>query len=135
MDTLSDMLNHETGIEYHPAILQAMSLAKKKINHYYSLTDSSAPYRIAMGKQVYKATARNLLMQSLLVLHPGLKLEYFCCHDWEEEWIGQAENMVHKEYIATYENKSKSAQDAVNVNTPNAKVCCTHMHMTSTHNN
>jgi hypothetical protein len=50
MDTLNDTLNPKTKELYHPAILAAMKLARKKMDRYYSLTDDSAPYRIAMGK-------------------------------------------------------------------------------------
>jgi hypothetical protein len=50
MDKLTDTLNPDKKVKYHPAILAAMTLAKKKMDRYYSLTDSSAPYRIAMGK-------------------------------------------------------------------------------------
>jgi hypothetical protein len=51
-----------------------------------------------------------------LVLHPGLKLEYFRQKEWEEEWIDNAEDLVHKVYIAQYEGK----EDAIraNPNTP-----------------
>jgi len=31
------------------------------------------------------------------VLPPGLKLEYFHVHNWEDEWIKTAENLVHEE--------------------------------------
>ena len=34
----------------HPAIRYALTLAKKTLNRYYSLTDESEVYRIAMGK-------------------------------------------------------------------------------------
>ena len=53
-----------------------MKLASKKIDRYYSLTDPSSIYRIAM------------------VLHPGMKLEYFHNHEWEAEWIREAERLV-----------------------------------------
>jgi hypothetical protein len=36
-----------------------------------------------------------LLVRALIlssVLHPGLKLEYFRQHGWEEEWIENAES-------------------------------------------
>lgn len=49
MDTLTASLNGETNTLYQPAIAAAMRLAKKKMDHYYSLTDLSAVYRIAMG--------------------------------------------------------------------------------------
>jgi hypothetical protein len=50
MDKLVDALNPQTQDNYHPAILAAMQLAKKKMDRYYSLTDSSEVYRIAMGE-------------------------------------------------------------------------------------
>jgi hypothetical protein len=53
MDKLDTHLNPSTQQPYHPAILAAMKLARNKINRYYSMTDLSAVYRIAMGK--YKA--------------------------------------------------------------------------------
>jgi hypothetical protein len=33
----------------HPAIRAAVEIAKQTLNKYYSLTDASEPYRIAMG--------------------------------------------------------------------------------------
>jgi hAT family C-terminal dimerisation region len=68
-----------------------MKLVHKKMDHYYSLTNSSNVYRIAM------------------VLHPGMKLEYFCNQKWEEEWIEEAENLVREEYISTYERTTNDA--------------------------
>ncbi|KAJ7456389.1 hypothetical protein B0H11DRAFT_1657425, partial [Mycena galericulata] len=43
----------------HPSILSALQLAKSTLNKYYSHTDSSNVYRIAM------------------ILHPNYKLDYF----------------------------------------------------------
>jgi len=88
MDRLDSHLNAATKAPYHPAILAAMKLARKKINRYYSLTDISSAYRIAM------------------VLHPGLKLEYFRQHGWEEDWIDNAESLVREEYKTHYEGKA-----------------------------
>ena len=47
-----------------------------------------------------------------LVLHPGLKLEYFQQKEWEEEWIDIAEELVHKVYVAQYKGK----EDVVSAN-------------------
>jgi hypothetical protein len=49
MDTLSSTVDPDTKIPYHPSILAAMALARKKMDQYYSLTDDAVPYRIAMG--------------------------------------------------------------------------------------
>jgi hypothetical protein len=93
MDKLSSSLSLRTKKKYHPAILATMKLAHTKMDCYYSLTDASAVYRIAM------------------VLHPGMKLEYFRQHKWLDEWIEQAENMVREEYIGSYEKKNGEAAD------------------------
>ena len=49
MDTLTNMLDPETKMPYHPSILTAMMFARKKMDHYYSLTDEAVPYQVAMG--------------------------------------------------------------------------------------
>jgi len=92
MDRLTDNLNQQTRKPYHPAITAAMKLARNKMDHYYSLTDSSNTYRIAM------------------VLHPGMKLEYFRKQKWEKEWIEQAKILVRDEYIARYEKRATSVE-------------------------
>jgi len=76
MDRITSNLNNQTGKAYHPSLTAAMKLARKKMDRYYSLTDSSDIYRIAM------------------VLHPGMKLEYFHNQKWEGEWIEQADTLV-----------------------------------------
>ena len=49
MDTLTNMLDLETKMPYHPSILTAIMFARKKINHYYLLTDKAVSYQVAMG--------------------------------------------------------------------------------------
>jgi hypothetical protein len=68
-----------------------MKLACKKMGQYYSLTDSSHVYHIAM------------------VLHPGMKLKYFCNQKWEKDWIEQAETLVWEEYAVKYEKTTKAS--------------------------
>jgi len=53
MDKLDGHLNPHTKKPYHPAIRVAIRLARKKLNRYYSLTDLSSVYRIAMGKSIH----------------------------------------------------------------------------------
>jgi hypothetical protein len=102
MDRISNHLNYKTGKAYHPSIAVAMKLARKKMDRYYSLTDSSTTYRIAM------------------VLHPGMKLEYFRNHQWKGEWIKEAERLVREEYIARYE-KVANESNMKPANTKNSK--------------
>jgi len=49
MDKLSIALNRGTKQPYHSAIKASMKLAAKKLDCYYSMTDDSVAYRIAMG--------------------------------------------------------------------------------------
>ena len=79
------------------------------MNCYYSITDGSSAYHIAMG-MLHGYYQLELLTQcSGAVLHPGLKLEYFRTHKWEDEWIDVAENLVREEYIDAYENRVQVA--------------------------
>jgi hypothetical protein len=80
MDQLTSSLNYATKRPYHPAILAAMKLACKKMDQYYSLMDSSSAYCIAM------------------ILHPSMKLEYFCKQRWLKTWIETAQELVQDEY-------------------------------------
>ena len=49
MDRIDNKLNTQTKQPIHPAIVSAMKLARRKLNRYYSLTDLSSVYQIAMG--------------------------------------------------------------------------------------
>ena len=53
----------------------------------------------------------HLVTISVTVLHPGLKLEYFRQHEWDDEWIDMAENLVQEEYAVNYQNKETSGND------------------------
>jgi len=49
MDKLNNALDPRSKKPYHPAIKAAMKLARAKLDRYYSMTDLSHLYRIAMG--------------------------------------------------------------------------------------
>jgi hypothetical protein len=104
MDRLHNTLNLQMKKEYHPSILVAMIFTQKKLNQYYSKTNLLSVYRIAMGN-VMASNYWCLLIIYFIVLHPGLKLEYFWQHGWEDEWIDMAKNLVHKEYAVNYQIK------------------------------
>ncbi|KAG1853540.1 hypothetical protein C8R48DRAFT_558143, partial [Suillus tomentosus] len=73
MDLIDDKLtSYSQDRKYLPAIRAAVCLAKKTLNRYYELTDTSEVYRIAM------------------VLHPRHKLSYFKNAGWEDEWVDTA---------------------------------------------
>ena len=44
---------------------------------------------------------------AFIVLHPGLKLEYFRNQEWEQEWIDAAELLTRDEYSESYENEDQ----------------------------
>src|SRR6266852_1721561 len=104
MDKLNNRLNTHSKESYHPTIKAAMRLARSKMNRYYSITDRLATYWITMGTYIQVVHVKLKLIRSSLVLHPNLKLDYFCVQEWKDKWIDIAENLVRKEYIGEYEN-------------------------------
>ncbi|GBE85227.1 hypothetical protein SCP_0704130 [Sparassis crispa] len=83
MDIINEHLTDESlDAHYQPCIRAAIGLAKKTLNHYYSKTDQSSVYRIAM------------------VLHSSHKLQYFKRAGWEQEWIDTAETVIRDEFKA-----------------------------------
>ncbi|KAL1724778.1 hypothetical protein EV714DRAFT_222494 [Schizophyllum commune] len=77
-----------------PSIHAAVHIAKATLNRYYSKTDESDAYRIAM------------------VLHPRHKLAYFRKHGWEEEWIATAETITRTVYDKKYAIREVQNEDA-----------------------
>ncbi|KAI1784274.1 hypothetical protein LXA43DRAFT_862764, partial [Ganoderma leucocontextum] len=70
--------------KYSNTIRVACSLAKRTLNKYYSLTDLSIAYRVAM------------------VIHPRHKLEYFKRLKWPIAWQQTARSIVETEYETNY---------------------------------
>ncbi|KAJ7286782.1 hypothetical protein C8J57DRAFT_1035634, partial [Mycena rebaudengoi] len=54
------------------------------MNKYYEKTDDVAVYRLSM------------------VLHPGLKFQYFAAHGWEQEWIDAARDLTREMFEKFY---------------------------------
>ena len=81
MDFINDKLTaHAHNRSLSPAIRASLNLGKKTMNRYYSLTDASEVYRIAMSTWlvswlIFLTIA--LLIPSQSVLHPRHKLTYF----------------------------------------------------------
>ncbi|KAF9543541.1 hypothetical protein CPC08DRAFT_649853 [Agrocybe pediades] len=70
MDIVNDRLTaHANDDSLSPAIRAALGLAKKTLNRYYSRTDDTPTYRIAM------------------ILHPKYKMDYFRDAKWEQSWM------------------------------------------------
>ncbi|POW15120.1 hypothetical protein PSTT_02431 [Puccinia striiformis] len=72
---------------YPPALRNACRLGLKITNKYYSLTDSSPLYRIA------------------IILHPSFRDEYFKLAQWEPEWISEAIRLAREMWVSFYKPK------------------------------
>ena len=90
MDRIDSLLNDNTTEPLSSSVKHALVFARNSINKYYSKTDLSNVYRIAM------------------VLHPQLKLKYFQQHGWTQEWMRTAETLVREEF-AKYDAPSAPA--------------------------
>jgi hypothetical protein len=79
-----ELTSASNNMDYSPAIRAAVKLGIGLLDKYYSLTDNSEIYRIAM------------------VLHPKHKLKYFKKQGWDEAWITMAEEIVREEFQKHY---------------------------------
>ncbi|EFP86205.2 uncharacterized protein PGTG_12161 [Puccinia graminis f. sp. tritici CRL 75-36-700-3] len=76
-----------SGTKYPPALRNACRVGLKLTNKYYSLTDMSPLYRIA------------------IVLHPSFHDEYFKLANWEPKWISEAIRLTREMWVANYKPK------------------------------
>ena len=92
-----------TNDSYKSSIKAALIIGKKLLNKYYSYTDHSEMYRIAMGAWAVLWASDSLLTVAL-VLHPSHKLEYFKQADWDDEWREAALDIVRTTFEQAYIN-------------------------------
>ena len=104
MDYIDTMFT--TGLlkkeQLDPVIRAAVGLAKWTLNRYYSLTDTSELYRIAMGTYIHLSMALSPVDLSPTVLHPRYKLEYFKQAGWTLEWVATAQNLIRNTFKTSY---------------------------------
>ncbi|RXW23667.1 hypothetical protein EST38_g2184 [Candolleomyces aberdarensis] len=85
MDTIDSHLATCAIDTAFPAPLRAaFALGKKLLNKYYSLSDLSEVYRIA------------------IILHPRRKLSYFKKAEWPDVWIERAQTIIEDEFVRSY---------------------------------
>ncbi|KAJ3519443.1 hypothetical protein NMY22_g13198 [Coprinellus aureogranulatus] len=85
MDTLTavfDEVIDDTSL--HPVVRHAALRGARMLNKYYSKTDDSIVYRIAM------------------ILHPHYKMDYFTKAGWEAAWIAEARRIITHEWTTRY---------------------------------
>lgn len=87
-----------------PCIQAAVAMGKKLLNKYYSYTDHSELYRIAMSKFHYWPIVFSSFesFPPPTVLHPSHKLAYFAQAGWPDDWRATAEEIVHAEFERAY---------------------------------
>ncbi|KAG6821639.1 hypothetical protein H0H92_001728, partial [Tricholoma furcatifolium] len=82
MDKIDKMLREDAAkTTLTPAVHEALGFARRRLDKYYSKTDTSNIYRIAM------------------VLHPKLKTRYFQQNGWTKGWVDTALEVVHEEWV------------------------------------
>jgi hypothetical protein len=73
MDRIDALLKSSSPQPLSPSVKQALKFARAVINKYYSKTDLSNVYRIAMGKyQLWLSWGYVLTRAHPTVLHPNL---------------------------------------------------------------
>ncbi|KAE9395040.1 hypothetical protein BT96DRAFT_826824, partial [Gymnopus androsaceus JB14] len=102
MDVIDDFFTETPTRMLHPAVKSALTLAQATLNKYYSRTDDSNVYRIAMSTSSLSLTISVLTPPVLtmfnVVLHPNFKLEYFRKRGWDQVWINTAEEILREEF-------------------------------------
>ena len=111
MDT--EFTNHIHNNKFDPAIRASLTIAKKTLNRYYSLTDASETYCIAMSE--YLSLNYVLYQTLILVLHPRRKLYYFKKAGWEAEWIRNSEGILRDEFDRSYLDLAVDDADKLDV--------------------
>ncbi|KAG6822058.1 hypothetical protein H0H92_015498, partial [Tricholoma furcatifolium] len=82
MDKIDKMLREDAAkTTLTPAVREALGFARRRLDKYYSKTDTSNIYRIAM------------------VLHPKLKTRYFQQNSWTKGWVDMALEVVREEWV------------------------------------
>jgi hypothetical protein len=108
MDHIDERLTSDSinRAKFEPSIRASLTLAKKTLNRYYDLTDSSEVYHIAMGTftETYHLISYScfIIPHCNLVLHPRHKLLYFRQAGWPTEWIRTAKEIVCAKFKRPY---------------------------------
>lgn len=79
------------------------------LNKYYSLTDESVVYRIAMSGFLTFSWLGYLSFLVVLVLHPRYKTTYFSHAKWPQQWITDAEALATKVWTEKYKKATPPA--------------------------
>lgn len=100
MDRIDAVLHSTGATVLTPSVKHALTFARKHLDKYYSKTDLSNVYQIAMSTSFILLTSAAFFYFGTLhaVLHPQLKLKYFSQHGWSKTWVEIAEEIVRDEF-------------------------------------
>ena len=99
MDCIGALLSNAPVEPLSPSVKHALRFARKSINKYYSKTNLSNVYCIAMSEFLDILLLHLLTLFDFSVLHPQLKPKYFQQRNWQKDWIDTAETIVRDEYV------------------------------------
>jgi hypothetical protein len=86
------------------------------LNKYYTMTDASVIYRVAMSTFSAASGLFYLPIPLFIVLHPLYKTTYFTRTKWPLHWISDAEAVACKVWTERYKKVTPlSAEDAMQV--------------------
>jgi hypothetical protein len=98
---LDERIHEEEG-PMPPAIRMAAVRGRAILDKYYSLTDDSIVYRIAMSGCYAFVVMTTNQFSSFAVLHPRYKMTYFHRAKWNRDWIATAESILRTEWALNY---------------------------------
>jgi hypothetical protein len=87
---------------YRPAIKASLTISKRLLNRYYTLTDHSEMYHIALSKFLCSLCLIAATSPCSPVLHPSHKLTYLHNAGWSKEWIAMAKEIIKTEFERAY---------------------------------
>ena len=112
MDCIDALLSDVPAEPLSQSVKHALTFACKSINKYYSKTDLSNVYRIAMGEYLVISLLCLLILSRVSLLHPQLKLKYFQQRYWDQDWIDTTEAILREEYTK-YDTRSTLGPELV----------------------
>ncbi len=113
IDVLANILDEAiVSGNKHPAIILAIAKGSRMLNKYYSKTDMSMMYRMAMGESLKLLSSySHHSNHDWIVLHPHYKLTYFRENNWEDDWITSARELVRTQWKDHYKPKHEVFPD------------------------
>ncbi len=113
MDILTNLVDKFRKDEkLAPSVRAAAQRGRVILDKYYTLTDETMIYRLAMSTSSIFCLVTSELTLCRLVLHPGHKLQYFRDENWPEEWITEAVELLCAEWREYYKPAPEEPEEA-----------------------